>query len=465
MRDNDGLPLILATSNGTGLGHLARVAATAFALDGTAEPVLFSLSRALPLVTDLGVRGEFCQRHERRCMSDSAWQHYLADRIRALVAETGARAFAFDGAWPYAGVQLARAALPEVAFVWLRRAMWQPGVNEAALRHAQIFDAVIEPGELARDADRGATAVLDDATRVPPVTLLEQIPRLPRAEAATALGLDPDRPTALLTLRPQPPGSEGTSAADAALDALLADSDWQVALTKSPVATGELGEDSGRVHALTGVFPLARYLAAFDVAVTEAGYNSFHEVLHAAIPSVIVPTRAAVTDDQATRARWAATEGLALSAPEEDPQQVAECTTRLLDDGVRARLAERCAQLPPPTGAGATAAALREVASGFERHRYSLSERARTARLYARPVAERVARGAWPGGRAGPTDPAACGEPWYTENVTLADLTGEHLRDQPVEHLLPATSSGYRHARERIAQRYYASSQGSGSGR
>ncbi len=255
--------------------------------------------------------------------------------------------------------------------MWCRRALWRRGVNTAALRAAPFFDLVLEPGDLAAAADRGATTALD-AVRVGPVTLAEGVPALSRTEAARALGLDPDRPTALVTL---PPGE----ASQAAVQALLADPDWQVAVTSSPIAeAGEAGGD-GRVVALRGVYPLVRYLPAVDAAVSAAGYNAFHELLLAAVPTLLVPSPAIVTDDQTGRARWARVAGLALLA--EDASGVAGEMRRLREPAVRDELAGACRALPRPAGAAQAA----EVLVGF---------------LDA--PRDRTARG-WPSGCAWPT--------------------------------------------------------------
>src|SRR4029450_1623060 len=186
------------------MGHLARQVAIALALDGRAEPIFFSMSLAMPAVLDLGMRGEYCPSYHREVMPRPLWDRYLADRIRALVAETGAHVFVFDGVAPYRGLLRARTALPDVAFVWVRRPLWRPGAQARSLNARRFFDLVIEPGDLAVAADRGQTARLTGALRISPVTLIEHVERLPREEAAKQLGLDPSRLTALAALRGDP---------------------------------------------------------------------------------------------------------------------------------------------------------------------------------------------------------------------------------------------------------------------
>src|SRR5690242_5288240 len=181
------------------MGHLTRQSAIARALGDRADVVVLSLSSGLPVVLEQGLRGEYLPSYQRPWFPRSDWHRYLADRVVALVEELGATLVAFDGVAPYRGLVLARRRLPQASFVWFRRGLWRPGVNRAALRAEPFFDLVVEPGDLAQEADQGAT-VGRGAAVVPPVSLLDVLEPLPRAKAAKALGLDPKRRTALVTL-------------------------------------------------------------------------------------------------------------------------------------------------------------------------------------------------------------------------------------------------------------------------
>ena len=473
--------VLLMTTNGTGMGHLSRQTAIALALAGRHDPTLFSLSAALPVVLDAlrdvvpgGLRGEYAPSYSRGWMPAPDWHPYLADRVSALLRETGARVVVFDGVAPYAGLLQARAANPDVAFVWCRRALWRPGLNAAALRAEPFFDLVLEPGDLAGSADRGAT-VGRAAVRVGPVSLGEQLPALPRAEAAHALGLDPARPTALVTL---PPGG----ASQTAVDALLADPAWQVAVTSSPIAEAAAGTGGGRVVALREVYPLVRYLPAVDAAVSAAGYNAVHELLLTAVPTLLVPNPGVVTDDQAGRARWAWEAGAALLADPGDLPAVAAAAARLRDPLVRGELAAACRSLPRPVGAAQAA----EVLAGLladppGRHSAGLPERLRLADLSARRSLSRLlGRGGSEAVRRllgrrplpGPARPLAVrlgsepetaatvpGEPvpcLLTERLDAAVLRSGVV----VEHLLPGSSPAYREQRLLLIGRYYRPSGG-----
>lgn len=456
---NDTPRVVLATSNGTGMGHLARQAAVAQMLSGHVEPIVFSLSQAVHVVERHGLRAEYCPSHHRNWMPHLSWHGYLSARLSLLLQETQARVLVFDGVAPYLGLLRARAAHPDVAFVWVRRGMWRPGVNRRALAAGPFFDLVVEPGDLAGAADRGATANLTDATRVSPISMLEARPPLPRTEAAVALGLDPNRPTALVTLGA---GSinDAVTPAVAAVRAFLATDDWQVVVTRAPLAqVGIPAQVADRVHVLADVYPLARYLAAFDAAVSAAGYNAVHELLPAGVPTVLVPNTVTATDDQRRRARSLADAGLALYADEAQPTSVTDAVHELLDPSTRGALADACRRLPFPTGAAETAELVVSLVDGFISHEPTPRERLRSLDLTARATAMRVlgptgttlvrrALGRLP--VAGPNRPLRVA-PVVTDRLDPQVLSG----DRPIEHLLPDSSPTYRTHRLVLAHEVY----------
>jgi hypothetical protein len=451
--------IILATSNGTGMGHLARQAAVALALSGPVEPIVFSLSQAVHVVTHHGLRAEYCPSHHRNWMPHLSWHGYLKDRLSALIHETQAKVLAFDGVAPYLGLLRARAEHPDVVFVWIRRGLWRARANRRALAARPFFDLVVEPGDLAAAADRGPTATLPDAVRVPPITMAEVDPPLSRQEAAAALGLDPDRPTALVTLGAGSINDTRTPGM-AAIRAFLATPDWQIAVIRAPLALAGVGEGAAtRVHELVGVYPLARYLAAFDAAVGAAGYNTVHELLLAGIPTLLVPNPATATDDQMGRARYLGAGKLALCVENDSPEAIARGVARLVDPAVRSDLAQACKALPTSTGASATAKLLAELIHGYRTHEPSLHERVRTLDLAIRA---QVMRTLGPVGTTtvrrvlrrlpvtGPVRPLEL-RPLVTEDLDPDVLRGEH----PVEHLLPESSTAYRFRRLAIAHDAY----------
>ena len=222
------------------MGHLTRQAAVALALSKENNATLFSLSLGLPLATGLGIRGEYCPSYDRPWIATRDWHSYLRGRLIAIVEETGSEAVVFDGVAPYPGIGLAASQLRGVAFVWLRRGMWQANTNKQQLRKRRYFDLVIEPGDLAANADRGPTAKLSDAVKVAPISILEVLEPLSREEARRQLGLPSDGLVALVTLGSGRLGDVAGPGRVSLETMLRFGPDWHVAVTRSPVALNEV---------------------------------------------------------------------------------------------------------------------------------------------------------------------------------------------------------------------------------
>lgn len=465
--------IILATSNGAGMGHLARQLAVALAAGKDARMTLFSFSMALPTVTTGTITGEYCPGPDRDWIPPQAWDRYVADRLAALVREVGADVVAFDGVAPYRGITLARRRLPETAFAWFRRGLWREGTNVGQLWKSELFDMIIEPGDLASSGDVGPTAGRGDAVHIPPIGLLEVVERLPREQAARALGLDPERPALLLTLGSGRLG-EVVEPGRIVVDEAMRHPDWQICILTSAIARLQVPtEAADRVRPVAGVFPLVRYLDAFDAAVSAAGYNAVHELIPAGIPTLLVPNTMTRTDDQVTRTRVLAGKGLALAADDAGDGLRRE-VDRLLGENTRQQLRSALSRMDPAEASGGSRLAfetLSRLAADYAPAPVTMAERlARwrddakqglkevlgvkgtnlVRRLLGRPpiAATRRLR-VVPGSDEAP--PAGVRRLWLTSQVDVARLAG----DDPVEHVLPGSSQAYETTRRLIIDRYY----------
>ena len=358
--------IILATSNGVGMGHLARASAIALALREYANPVIVSMAGGIAEIPEfMGIRCEYIPGRDRMWMSRDKWDVYLRDRLMALADETGARVMSFDGVVPYPGVIAAKVSHPKLALVWVRRGLWQKKPQRFVLGlQSQMMDYIVEPGDFARAYDFGPTSERKDARLTSSVSLFQKDTALSRDEARAVLGLDPNRPAVLVQL--------GTGDSDvnekmtAALAGLLGWKDLQVILTKQPL------DKDGKSLAPVGLdirvvrhFPLAQVLHAFDASVCATGYNGVHELLPAHVPTVFV-SNIRGTDDQEARAQWCHDMGFALRANQADLGDITATVKKLEDADVRARLSKKCTELPDPTGGAEIAKILYELAVSEE---------------------------------------------------------------------------------------------------
>jgi UDP-N-acetylglucosamine:LPS N-acetylglucosamine transferase len=342
--------IILATSNGVGMGHLARASAIALALKPVANPIIVSMAGGIAEIPSfMGIRCEYIPGRDRLWMSREKWDAYLRDRLLALVDETDAKVLSFDGVVPYPGVIAARNANPKLKLVWVRRGLWQKKPQRFILGlQAKMMDAIVEPGDIARAYDFGPTSKRNDSVLTAPVSLFRKEDALSREEARRALGLDLNRPVALVQL--------GTGDSDvnhkmtAALEGLLGWKDLQVVLTKAPIdKDGNSLAPEGLDIKVARYFPLAKVLHAFDAGICATGYNGVHELLPAQVPTVFV-SNIRGTDDQEARARWCHDFGYALRADQADLADITKTVKKLQDPQVRAALSAKCAELPQTTG-------------------------------------------------------------------------------------------------------------------
>jgi UDP-N-acetylglucosamine:LPS N-acetylglucosamine transferase len=354
--------VILATSNGVGMGHLARASAIALALKEYADPIIVSMAGGIAEIPEyMGIRCEYIPGRDRGWMPRDKWDAYLRDRLLALVDETGARVMSFDGVVPYPGVIAAKFSHPKLALVWVRRGLWQKKPQRFVLGlQSKMMDYIVEPGDIARAYDFGPTAARKDATLTAPVSLFKKETALSRDEARKILGLDLDRPAVLVQL--------GTGDSDvnekmtAALSGLLGWKDLQVILTKHPTdKNGNSLAPEGLDIRVVRHFPLARVLHAFDAGVCATGYNGVHELLPAQVPTVFV-SNIRGTDDQEARAQWCHDFGFALRADQANLEDIAATVQKLQSEDVRQKLSAKCAELPDTTGGEEIAKILYQLA-------------------------------------------------------------------------------------------------------
>ncbi len=456
--------IILATSNGVGMGHLARASAVALALKEVANPIIVSMAGGIAEIPGfMGIRCEYIPGKDRMWMTREKWDIYLRDRLLALVEETDAKVLSFDGVVPYPGVIAAKNSNRNLKLVWVRRGLWQKKPQRFVLGlQSAMMDKVIEPGDIARAYDFGPTAKRKDSVLTSPVSLFRKEDAMSREDARRALGLDLNRPTVLVQL--------GTGEGDvnekmtAALSGLLGWNDLQVILTKAPVdKDGKSLAPEGLDLKVARYFPLAKVLHAFDAGICATGYNGVHELLPAQLPTVFV-SNIRGTDDQEARAKWCHDFGYALRADQADLADITAKVKMLQDPAVRERLSAKCAELPDTTGGQEIAAMLYKLAteeapkkaSGFTFKRLMVQERINRGMRHVINLGLRrlalVYRFLHP---HIVTQIVRVETPVFGSQSTSAELHPLIKGDTRFEHMISGASDKYRKRREEIADAAY----------
>ncbi len=335
--------ILLVSSNGTGMGHLTRLVAYQRRLPPEVGAHVLSLSQAVPLVARYGVPYEYLPSHEATGLTTGQWRSLFAERIHEVVARVRPAVLVFDGPHPYDGLDAALASSPGTRSVWSRRAMWRAGENTHQLDKESWFDVVLEPGDLAAAADQGAT-VGRPAHGVRPVTLVDDEGAGDRAASRRALGLPAEGLLGLVAL-----GSGNVNDTDAEVDAAIGALDaLGVSACVTQPAIAERLTERDNVH-LVRHHPLSEHLGAFDLAISAAGYNSFHENLRFGLPTIFVPNAQMRLDDQVSRAQYADERGWAVSIPTLTGGAATPAVARVLAEG--GSMAERARAADPGNGA------------------------------------------------------------------------------------------------------------------
>lgn len=151
-----------------------------------------------------------------------------------------------------------------------------------------LYDAIIEP-----DDGGGRPILLRDRTEL-----------LARPKARRCLGIPEGKRAVYVSL-----GGGGDPAAAQVLPRVVADlqaRDWHVVVGAGPLFQGEEVRGPG-ITWLSRYTPL-ELLSGVDAAVSAGGYNSFHELMHAGIPTVFLP-QPRISDDQGLRVAQAVQAG------------------------------------------------------------------------------------------------------------------------------------------------------------
>ncbi len=353
--------VLLISTNGVGMGHLTRTIAIARRLHAPFRPVIVSMSHGAAVAQDFGLHVEFIPYHNYLGADQQVWNLALRDELTALIDAFDARVVLFDGNSPFNGLIDALSQRPHVWSIWSRRGMWPAHSGAEFMRRESSFDAVLEPLDLASAFDIGPTATSITRTRhVGPVRLLDPNEQLSRAHARAELGLDAEATIILMQLG----GGNNfdmRSCRDLVFRTLggrqgvqIAMAHWKISTDPEPVVLPPNGQ-------LFSIYPISRYLNAFDAMVSAAGYNSFHEATEAAIPAIYIPNENPSQDDQRARASFAARHGAAIVAPRDNPEALVAALHEILDPERRAAMSKAARVLGQANGAIAAAGLIRQL--------------------------------------------------------------------------------------------------------
>lgn len=322
---NIGLPrVVFFNINGSGMGHMNRCLAYACRLKGKATPLFFSMASAIEIIEEMGFEADYFVSHFWSASSTFAWNSELAIRLGMMLEKVNPSVVVFDGTWPFQGFMHACETYGSPLLVWSNRGLLKAEKNDISVDE-EAFDLIIEPGELntlycKTQLPGGGKKII-----VPPVCLLDDDELLDKVAARKALGLDVDGRYVLFSLGPG--NLKDVSGIGYELIQMFQGKGFEVVWAQAPISVRDISLPNG-VRPIS-LYPLVRYLRAFDFFVGAAGYNTCCEVVQAQIPSLLVPNTQ-LADDQAKRAQLVAENAPAVVSSCESESERRDALERLL---------------------------------------------------------------------------------------------------------------------------------------
>ena len=266
--------------------------------ESQAEIAFFSLSSAVEFIEAMGFAADYFVSPFWSCNSAIAWNSELMVRFGLMLEQVRPDLVVFDGTWPFQGfLQALRAYGRPVKKVWSRRGLLKTDRKPVPVDTAE-FDLILQPGELGAVAAQTTDARGVPTLTVPPVALFSKAEQLSREAARQELGLSPDLRYALFSLGPG--NLKDVSSLGSQLMGRVQNKGFSAVWTYPPISVHDTPlPDTVRSLA---VYPLSRFLRAFDLLIGAGGYNTCCEVALTQIPSLLVPNTL-LADDQAARAR------------------------------------------------------------------------------------------------------------------------------------------------------------------
>jgi UDP:flavonoid glycosyltransferase YjiC (YdhE family) len=296
------------------------------------------------------VRGEFGNR-----LGAKAWNALLLGHLRLIVATHHPAVLVYDGVSPYDG---------------LMKALGEGGFRHTAmilrLRHKHnrlaewteqlaLFDELIFPGEA------GVTVPAEFAAlqhRVcDPIVYLDRAELLPRADVRERWNIAPDKKVVYVQLGAA--NINDTAAwTERVVQSLQRRGDVEVVLAESPIA--ERASDWTKGVRVLHHYPNSLFFNGVDLAITAAGYNTFHELMHFGVPAIFIPNEETITDDQLARARTAA--DVSAACVVSTFAELDDALHRTLDENTARHMRENAMALVPRNGALSAAECLCQAA-------------------------------------------------------------------------------------------------------
>jgi hypothetical protein len=266
-------------------------------------------------------------------MPPKAWNSICEEMLSMIFSLHRPKAFIFDGSYPYRGMLNSLSSQPSSMLkIWLRRGAIKASSKPIPVDGMNSFHAIIRPGDSVKANFETELDTSVSMIKCNPIILNESNEMGKRGDLRNRLGIPLGAVVCYVQL-----GAGKINDIDSELN-------WTIsALSNHPevyVVIGEsmLGErlsfDNSKIRLLRD-YPNSKYFNDFDFAVMAGGYNSFHEVIEASLPTICYPNLKTGRDDQLSRVKVAELAGCMVVLKDRTKEKIQIAIDRIVEKDVR----------------------------------------------------------------------------------------------------------------------------------
>ncbi|MFM9281219.1 glycosyltransferase [Paenibacillus jiagnxiensis] len=341
--------ILFVPTNGSGLGHLTRLLGLARRikkLNEELEIIFLSTSPAMHLIMREGFLGYYqpARSSFSQDFTVKSWNELLNKLLSTILQLHKPNILVFDGATPYDGIVSTFHEHESMQTIWIRREQNKKRPNGQTRNEGSLFDKIIVPGEAGVEFRKESEHV----SYCEPVIYLDKSELLPRETVRKEWRLHPNDKLVYIQL-----GAGNINDIHSVIATIISvvekRQDVRIVLGESMIGK-RLFFDNDKVMILRD-YPNSLYFNAFDLAISAAGYNTFHELMHFSVPTIFIPNENTSRDDQVERATRAEKSGSGICLINPGSEELAHALKKGLDSKINQEMRESAARLVPKNGA------------------------------------------------------------------------------------------------------------------
>jgi len=350
--------IVFFPTNGVGLGHFTRLFAVAKRVreqDPDVEIVFVTTMAALHLLESEGIPSYHLPgAYMFNDMSSAEWNAITEELLATVFEIHRPSVFVFDGAFPYRGMLNAIKNREGLTNVWLRRGAFKKGGTKIPVDSIEHFHHLLRPG----DSVETTVEEIDfntPVTHLKPILFAKPEDLLSRKDARLRLGLPTDAIAVYLQL-----GAGKINDIEGQLDMairLLNEHENVHMVVGESIIGDRLKLKGDRVRIIRD-YPNSLLFNAFDFAIMAGGYNSYHEAIAFALPTLFIPNLNTGMDDQLARVKAGESANACFVLGEPGESAFKERIASMVDFAQREKMREACRLLKTENGAEKSAASL-----------------------------------------------------------------------------------------------------------